>query len=264
MVAWNFGLDPREPWTRLGSFPGTICECVRRFAISIINAKESGARKCLYGKPYFRQGGLFGWIGTGGERGASEMRIVGRVDWIFGAGREGLGFDVLGVFAVGVAGAAPELVLGFSGGAVAHGLAAEGAERGASLRGAGCGRRGGVGNNADRKAGAFRDRQSPSTLLLGVSMAGVPDTECEDYFPGWLRLPTWVRLLDGALHSEACRHVAGFFGLRLTGLRRGTTWLQRGREGVSSVEELGDWDQSPSRATILKPPRSASAGGCHL
>jgi hypothetical protein len=62
-------------------------------------------------------------------------------------------------------------------------------------RGPGCGRRGGVGSSADRKAGAFRDRQSPSTLLLGVSMAGVPHTECEDYFPGWLRLPTWVRLV---------------------------------------------------------------------
>jgi hypothetical protein len=43
-------------------------------------------------------------------------------------------------------------------------------------------------------------------------MAGVPHTECEDYFPGWLRLLTWVRLLDGALHREACRQVRDFFG----------------------------------------------------
>jgi len=41
----------------------------------IVNAKECGARKGLCGKPYFRRGGLFGWIGPGGERGASEMRV---------------------------------------------------------------------------------------------------------------------------------------------------------------------------------------------
>jgi hypothetical protein len=54
----------------------------------------------------------------------------------FGGGREGLGFDVLGAFAVGVGGAAPELSVGFADGAAAHGLAAEGAEWGAGLFGA--------------------------------------------------------------------------------------------------------------------------------
>jgi hypothetical protein len=53
-------------------------------------------------------------------------------------------------------------------------------------------------------------------------------------------------LIDGAEQG------VGVFGLKLTGLRRGTTWLQRGREGVSSAAEPGDWDQSPSRAPILK------------
>ena len=50
-----------------------------------------------------------------------------------------LGFDVLGAFAVGELGAAPELALGFAGGAAAHGLAAEGTEWGAGLLGSGLG-----------------------------------------------------------------------------------------------------------------------------
>jgi hypothetical protein len=40
----------------------------------------------------------------------------------------GLGFDVLGAFAIGVGGAAPELALGFAGGAAAHGFSTEGTE----------------------------------------------------------------------------------------------------------------------------------------
>ncbi len=51
----------------------------------------------------------------------------------------GLGFDVLGAFAVGVGGAAPELAVGFAGGAAAHGFSTQGAEWGACLFGAGLG-----------------------------------------------------------------------------------------------------------------------------
>ena len=42
----------------------------------------------------------------------------------------------MGAFAVGVGGAAPELAVGFAGGAAAHGLAAEGTEGDAGLLGA--------------------------------------------------------------------------------------------------------------------------------
>ena len=40
------------------------------------------------------------------------------------------GFEVLSAFAVGVGGAAPELAVGFAGGAAAHGLSAGGTEWG--------------------------------------------------------------------------------------------------------------------------------------
>jgi len=69
----------------------------------------------------------------GDERSGGLVWRVGRV-WRWGVG---LGFDVLGAFAVGVGGAAPELALGFASGAAAHGLAAEGTEWGAGLFGAG-------------------------------------------------------------------------------------------------------------------------------
>lgn len=49
----------------------------------------------------------------------------------------GLGFDVVGAFAVWVGGAAPELAGGLASGAEAHGFSTQGAEWGAGLFGAG-------------------------------------------------------------------------------------------------------------------------------
>ena len=68
------------------------------------------------------------------------MGAVGGVAWRrFRLARVGLGFDVLGAFAVGVGGAAPELAVGFACGAAAHGFSTQRAEWGAGLLGAGLG-----------------------------------------------------------------------------------------------------------------------------